>query len=102
MIYRHLVDKLVWCVQNGDDDSERATAIGKLSLEFLKTNDRVIGGIIADFVRDESVSSDLRLIAYLCLLDVSLRTYDQYPDMKIFRFPEDVDWDFVEQYSSKQ
>jgi hypothetical protein len=101
MLYRHLVDELSWYAQNGDDDVLRASAISKLSIEFLKTDDAAIGAIIADFLRNESVSNDLRLIAYLCLLEVSRRAYDEYPNMETFAFPEDVDWGFVGRYSSQ-
>jgi hypothetical protein len=102
MLFRDAVDKLIWDAQHGDNYSVRASAISKLSIEFLKSDDRVVGGIIAAFVRDESISSDLRLFAYLCLLDLSTRRCDEYPDMKTFRFPDDVDWDFVNRYLSKK
>lgn len=98
MISRDSVNQIVKVIQSGDDDNQRARAVSTLSVAYLKSDDPVVSKAIAEFVKDESVDRDLRLFAYLCLLDVSSRSTDQYPDMKVFRFPNDVDWDFVEQW----
>ena len=98
-----MLDQLIWYVQNGDDNSQRASAISKLSsIKYLNSGNRRIGGVIADFVKDDSIDNDLRLFAYLCLLDVSTRGHEEYPDLASFRFPDDADWDFVEQFASKK
>ena len=97
-----MLDQLIWYVQNGDDDSQRASAISNLSIKYLKSGNRRIGGVIADFVKDGSIDNDLRLFAYLCLLDVSTRRREEYPDLESFRFPDDADWDIVEQFASKK
>ena len=97
-----MLDQLIWYVQNGDDNSQRASAISKLSIKYLNSGNRRVGGVIADFIKDDSINNDLRLFAYLCLLDVSTRTHDEYPDLKTFRFPHDADWDFVEHFASKK
>ena len=88
MLSRESVNQLISQIQNGNDNLLRARAISTLSIGYLRSDDRVIGGIIADFVNDRFVSNDLRLFAYLCLLDVSPRNCDEYPDLATFRFPE--------------
>jgi hypothetical protein len=72
-----------------------------LSLKYLKSDDRKIAALIAAFVKDGSVDRVSRLLAYICLLDVSRCPVDEYPDMATFRFPEDVNWHLVDGYSCK-
>jgi hypothetical protein len=95
-----MLDRLIWYIQNGTDDSKRASAISTLSIKYLKSGNQRIGGVIAGFVKDDSIDKDLRLFAYLCLLDISTRKHEEYPDLKTFRFPDDADWSFVDQFGS--
>jgi hypothetical protein len=96
MLSPYEVEMLIWVVVYGNDDHERASAINNLSIAFLKSNDPLVAAAIAGFIRDEQVKSGLRVFAYICLLDVS--PCQNYPDLKTFRFPRDVDWKFVDSY----
>ena len=97
-----ILEQLIWSAQNGDDDCERASAISTLSIKYLKSGNRRAASVIADFVKDHSIDKDLRLFAYLCLLDVTTCKHEDYPDMASFRFPSDVDWGLVERFASNK
>lgn len=94
-------NELIEYVQSGNDNSLRASAIGILSGEYLKSNDPAVGRAIAEFVVDESVSVDLRKFAYLCLLEVSDFSYKDYPDLETFVFPELVNRELLDHFLGK-
>jgi len=95
-----LVDARIAISLHSKDEESRTTAISMLSIDFLESRDRRIGAVIARVVKDESASIDLRIFAYINLIDVSGRSTSEYPSLGAFQFPSDVDWNFVDQYVS--
>lgn len=82
------------------DDDVRATALNYLALFHGETANHRITKFYAAVVRDTSESTKVRTVAYQCLFTLRGVPPRFRPTIKIlqrqFRFPEDVDWEFVD------
>lgn len=91
---------------NDADAEVRAVALCVLARIYAKTNDARIGLFLARIVRNEVLPSSIRFTAYNGLFQVSGRPVGTWPAMQRvleqFRFPEDVDWSFVDSFLAKE
>jgi hypothetical protein len=76
-------------------DLVRFLAIGALGDLYEDTSDPRIGGSLAYIVHDETQPDWVRRGAYLSLYRIRGRSVLELPNVKDFRFPEDVDWSLV-------
>jgi hypothetical protein len=84
-----------------DPDPEvRKCALVVLGACYSGTEELRILARLAQVVQDSSVKSKMREAAYLGMLHASDIPLRSWPDLALFRFPEDVDWSFVNRYQS--
>lgn len=91
----------------GDPDPKvRTTALMRLGRFYEQTNDPRVGKLLGAAVRDESMFHDCRLWAYYGLFQVRGVSPENRPALQIgtgeFRFPQDVDWAFVDSFFGKE
>jgi hypothetical protein len=84
-----------------DPDPEvRKTARSCLISSYSKLHDPRLAQVFARIVKDESESPDSRISAYESLFQLLGLPPDRWPGMRMrlgeLSFPEDVDWDMVE------
>jgi hypothetical protein len=105
----HLVDERTRTsceeMARGDSDLEvRHVAISCLGRLYRYTDNARIGEFYANLVRDAGCPMPLRRAAYLNLYFLRPRNVRSSPILKIvkrgFRFPEEVDWSFVDSFGS--
>jgi hypothetical protein len=77
------------------DATVRAIALTCLGNCYASTDDRRIGAVIATLVRTESEDYKVRRSAYGALFSVGGVPIESWPDLDGLRFPDDVDWQFV-------
>ena len=67
---------------------------------YIRTDDSRIGALAARLVYDDSEPEELRITAYRSLFTVRGMPADEFLQAASakFRFPEDVDWPFVDTY----
>lgn len=89
----------------GLEDAEpivRAVALGSLGHAYTHTDDARVGALLAHVVRDRLEPAHVRYRAYAALFDLrgvpSLQWPCLEPPLGDFRFPDDVDWPFVESF----
>jgi hypothetical protein len=78
----------------------RQLALSMLTCNFHGTDDVRIGRLTASIVYDSSVPVDLRLTAYRSLFTIRRVALDKFGAVhsRCFRFPDDVDWAFVDSF----
>jgi hypothetical protein len=82
------------------DESITLEALGQLSNFYTGTCNSRIARAFARLVRDSRGSSDLRIIAYIGLLQVIGELTTRQPQLRTFVLDNDVDWRLVERYES--
>lgn len=90
----------------GDHDPEVSILALSILCEYFEgSKDFRIGRLLAGVVCDESRPADYRAAAYNGLFQISGVAISSWPNMKRFlgswRFPNDVDWDFVQRFLSQ-
>lgn len=91
--FRAQYEYLIW---HDHDEEVRAVAINCLSTCYEATNDQRVTGMLADFVRNEVLSTEIRTAAYFGLLVVT-GEFKRRPEVILdFGFPKDVDWAYVD------
>lgn len=88
-------------VKHDPDPLVRVTALNYLGKCFDGTRSRRYSDFYSTVVKDDTQPASVRLAAYkslICLHDLSV---DWVPPMCLLRFPDHVDWEFVNQNSSE-
>jgi len=85
--------------EDRDCDVRKAALLG-LGECYSHTDDSRVGALLARCVRDESELCEVREAAYFGLFDVRGRRIFFYHNPFEFRFPQDVDWSFVDSFLS--
>jgi len=82
------------------DEGVRIASLGALIDYYSGTQNQRIGKLLAEMVRNESLSLLFRDIAYQGLFRVHRLPIDDWPEVKRatgrFNFPEDVNWNLVD------
>jgi hypothetical protein len=79
-------------------DSVRGTAIRALESCFARTKDRRVAHFLAVIARNDSLSDELRLTAFMSLLRVHRIMYYCGKSPLVPRSLDEVDWEFVDGY----
>jgi hypothetical protein len=85
-----------------DPDSDvRAMAISALASCYKNSQDPRVGNFLATLIRDEGTATETRKLAYASLITIHGRGRDRYTPLFPRNFPEDVDWEFVDDYYAR-
>jgi hypothetical protein len=81
------------------EEQVRGIALTKLCACYAGTNDSRIGRLVAEIVTNETLPLAYRLCAYQGLHDIRGTPVLEWPTLNpTFRFPQDVDHNFVDQF----
>jgi hypothetical protein len=94
--YRDTCERMAF---NDPHPQVRAVALLNFTCCFEGTKDTRVSELMATTVRDASLSDHFRETAYGGLLRVQGTPCQEQPSPGRFRFPDDVDWTFVEKIS---
>jgi hypothetical protein len=84
------------------DEEVRAVAINCLAKCYEGTNDSRVAQFLANLVRDDILSAEVRTAAYFGLLIVTGELGRRPQLILDFAFPESVDWGYVETVKEKE
>ncbi len=90
-------------LRNDPDPEVRAYAMGYLAYGYYETDDARIGKMAAEIVYENAQPHVLRRAAYAALFNLRQSARNSVPKRNQaiapgFRFPEDVDWRFVDTF----
>lgn len=82
------------------DIKVHSAALRLLGTYYAKTDDLAVGRLLASIVREDSRHLHLRRVAYLQLFRIRGMPFTVWPKLwpAEFRFPEEVDWSFVDSF----
>lgn len=90
------------CEQMAIEDSDpqvRSMAVIALGSVYENTNDPVVGKLLASLIKEHSLPSGIRESAYHSLYSLCGQSAAWIElNLNGFRFPNDVDWEFVNSY----
>lgn len=89
-------------VRGINNDDVRMDAMNRLEREFRGSDDRTVCAVLSNIIRDDGIGEGLRVFAYITLIQVSGMDPSEYPSLDGFRFPESVDWQFVDRYLAEE
>ncbi len=84
------------------DENVRLTVLDCISRCYMKRKNNKITKLLATIVYDDSESLNFRIPVYNSLFLITGMPVEKYPlfllSKGLFRFPEDVDWEFVKRF----
>lgn len=97
-MYRELAPIIEKMAFEDEEPQVRATALFSLACCVEGTNDVRIGNLFVGIVKNETLAKEFREAAYGGLFRLRGPTAGQPPLPGRYRFPEDIDWHFVESF----